>query len=367
MKRAASQAERELTRGRARAEKELDAQIKYLSTGSTLLNLACAGRWSGGFRNGTYNFLVGDSASGKTFLSLTCMAEAAINSAYDDFQLIYDPAENGAMMDFSKFFGRKMAERVTAPSDEGFSSTTEEFYYNLDRRLKDGPCVYVLDSMDALSTEDDDAKFESRKSGKSENGSYGTSKAKMNSAYMRTVIPKLEKSGSILIVIAQTRDNIGFGAQFNPKTRSGGHALRFYAHLELWSSRKETIKKELAGGKGLAKKDRQLGIKSLVKVKKNRHTGREREVVIPIYHSTGIDDIGSCVSYLIDEGHWKKSGGRVTAPEFDFTGTEEQLCRHIDTQPIKMGKVKLRKLAGAVWKSIENACRIERRNPYLEE
>ena len=61
-----------------------------VSTGSTLLNLACSDHPRIGFLMGGYYYLVGDSASGKTFLSLTCFAEACINPAFDNYRLIFD-------------------------------------------------------------------------------------------------------------------------------------------------------------------------------------------------------------------------------------------------------------------------------------
>ena len=65
----------------------------YLGTGSTLLNLACTGKLQGGFLKGHYYSVVGDSSSGKTFLALTCFAEAAINKNFKEFRLIYVLAE----------------------------------------------------------------------------------------------------------------------------------------------------------------------------------------------------------------------------------------------------------------------------------
>lgn len=338
----------------------------YVSTGSTLLNLQCTGKSFAGFKKGAYYLFVGDSASGKTFITLTCLAEAAINPAFDEYQLIYDPAEGGAKMDFAKFFGSKMAERVVdAKGGQNWempeaSRTVEEFYYNLDNALNRGPCIYILDSMDVLSTEDEqdffDAKKKAHEEGKDKSsGTYGTSKPKLNSTNLRAMIPRLAASGSILIIITQTRDNIGFGAQFNPKTRGGGHALKFYADLELWTSRKETIKEKVLG------KNRQLGIRAAIKVKKNRYTGVEGEVEIPIYHSFGIDDIGSCVEYLLDEGHWKKSGGKIKATEFDFHGFEKDLCKKIDTEHLKP---RLRKIVAGVWNKIAERTKIERQSPY---
>lgn len=75
--------------------------------------------------------------------------------------------------------------------------------------------------------------------------------------------------------------------------------MKFYATLELWTSVKEKIKKVVRG------KPRQLGIVASVQVKKNRLTGKESTVEVPFYHSCGIDDTGSCVDYLVEEGRWK--------------------------------------------------------------
>lgn len=327
----------------------------YLSTGSTLLNLACSDRIDGGFQKGTYNFLVGDSASGKTFLSLTCLAEAARDPAFKEYRFIYDNAENGALMDFERYFGSEVKRRTEV---ETSSCTVEGFLYSLDDACRgDRPFIYILDSMDVLSTDEDEGKFLERKDasrgGKEASGSYGTAKAKANSAGIRRLIPKLKETGSILIIISQTRDNIGFG--FDKKTRSGGHALRFYASLELWSSIKGKLKKTVKG------KERQLGITCEVKVKKNRLTGKERTIEIPIYHSLGIDDLGSCVDYLIEEKYWSKNGASIHAADFAFKGGRDKLIDWIEENH-KEGE--LRELVGKLWQEIEQECEIKRRNKY---
>jgi len=335
----------------------------YLSTGSTLLNLACSGRPDGGFIKGNYYFLVGDSASGKTFLSLTCLAEASINKNFDNYRFIYDNSEGGALMDIRKFFGTKVMERLEPPKvDENglpcYSSTIEEFYFNVDDAIERGePFIYILDSMDSLSSADEISKFEETKEayekGKEAAGSYGDGKAKKNSANLRRLLTPLRKSGSILMIINQTRDNLGFG--FEKKTRSGGHALRFYACLEMWSSIKEKISKNIKGAA------RQLGILCKVQIKKNRLTGRERSVTIPIYHSYGIDDIGSCVDYLVEEKHWEQKAGTINAPEFEFKGTRDKLIKHIEENQMEKD---LRMIVGDFWNEIEEACKVKRKTRY---
>lgn len=338
-------------------KKSMEVVRKGLSTGSTLLNLACSGQADVGFLPGTYVFLVGDSASGKSFLSLTCLAEAALNPSFKNYRFIYDNAENGALMDIGKFFGQETARRLETAT---ISNTLEGFFYNLDDAFTEArPFIYVLDSMDCLTTEEETDKFsegkQASRAGKQATGSYGTSKAKANSAGIRRIIPKLKDTGSILIIISQTRDNIGFGSQFNPKTRSGGHALRFYATLEIWSSIRVRIKKTVRG------KERQLGIICKAEVKKNRLTGRERSVEIPILHSSGIDDLGSCCDYLIDEGHWSKSGVNVAAGEFDHKGSRDKLIAKIEDEGREQ---ELRQLVVQVWTEIELASHVPRKRRY---
>lgn len=327
-----------------------------LSSGSTLLNLACSGKAEGAFYPGHVYLLVGDSNSGKSFTSMTCMAEAANHPNFENYRLILDNPENSVKMDVARFFGAKMAAKL----ETLYSGTVEQFYDNVDDACKQGtPFVYVLDSMDALSADDEVEAFEkakeARKSGKDAPDSYGTSKAKANSQGLRLLMDPLRKAGGILIVICQTRDNIGFSSRFQPKTRSGGKSLKFYTTLEIWTSVREQIKDVIKG------KTRQLGILATLHVKKNRLTGRDRQVEVPIYHSSGIDDVGSLVDWLVEEGRWSKVRGVISAPELDFLGKAEDLVRHVEAAGLES---RLKEVAQAHWDEIEAACRVERKSRY---
>lgn len=340
-----------------------------LSTGSTLLNLAMSGMARGGLAKGKYYFVVGDSASGKTFITMTCFAEAAKNAHFDGYRFIHDNAEDGALMDFTKFFGAKANGRIEPPAGSResprYSSTIEEFYYNVDDALDRGvPFIYVLDSMDALESDDDRKKFREQKTAKRKaektgevkkvSGSYGMAKAKMNSTGMRSVIARLKKSQSILIVISQTRDAVGLDAMFREKTRAGGKALRFYAHVEFWTSVVGTIKKKVN------ERDRKLGIRVQARVEKNRQTGRNVDVVVPIYWSHGLDETGGMIDYLVDEGHWKKKGG-IVATELGVTLHREQLVRYVEGGGLE---AQLRQIVCGVWEQIKTACTPVRKSRY---
>lgn len=345
---------------------------RFVSTGSTLLDLAISGRAGCGYLKGHYYHIVGDSSSGKTWFSVSCLAEAANNPMFDDYRLVHDCPEDGAQMDILTYFGSKAASRIEPPrrdkaGEAVHSGTVEDFYFNLDDALDGKPCIYVLDSMDALDALADVKKFEktkktarrreNRKPGaevKEDTGSYGTEKAKLNSTRLRLAVNKLKKTGSILIIISQTRDKIG-GFGFDKKTLSGGRALKFYATLQLWLSVAEPLKKPVRG------KMRSIGAVSLIQTKKNRITGRDRKVKVPFYHSIGIDDAGGCVDYLLEEEHWKKGSKGISAPEFAFHGTREELVAEVqnsDSEP------ELRKLVAGVWQGIEKQLAVIRRPRY---
>lgn len=353
---------------RKKRSKPVIAASDFLSTGSTVLNLACSGRPDGGFVKGYYILLVGDSRSGKTFLSLTCLAEANLNKNFKDYRFVYDNAESGALMDIKRFFGSGVAERMEPPAKDSdgpvFSSTIEDFYYYVDDANKLGkPYIYILDSMDSLDSDEDAKKFNQQKRArrgkktaddeKKSSGTYGTSKAKMNSTTLRKLLSPLQKSGSILITISQTRDDLSWG--YNKKTRAGGRALRFYSTLELWSSIKDQITKTVKG------KKRQLGVNCTVQVKKNRIKGYDRTIQLPIYHSFGIDDLGACVQYLVDEGHWSESQGIITADDFKLKARQEKIIQHIENNNLEKD---LRYLVAEVWDGIEEDCKLDRKRRY---
>lgn len=333
-----------------RKRKESPKPSEFLSTGSTLLDIAL----NGGFAKGTYHLLVGKSSSGKTWLGLTALAEASINPIFTDYQLIYDGPEDGARMDFTKFFGSSLAKRIKLRS----SQTVEEFYYSLDDLTE--PFVYVLDSESSLSSKDEKEKHQESKrawkKGTQTTGSYGDGKAKKHSSHLRQVIGKLKETGSILLIVSQSRDNIGFGSQFEKETRGGGRALTFYATTELWFSRTKSLKRTVRG------KQRKIGNIMQVKVRKNRESGREPIIPIHHYFSVGFDDIGACIRWLVTEKHWSQNKqGIISVPEWELDLKTENLISTIQEE----GREKeLREIVSKVWQEIDSACEVKRRNKY---
>jgi hypothetical protein len=110
-------------------------------------------------------------------------------------------------------------------------------------------------------------------------------------------------------------------------------------------------------------KKRKIGMEVKFKIEKNSLTGLQSEIVVPVYYSYGIDDVGSCVDYLCSEGYWKSGAGKVLAPEFfEERVTREKLIQTIDNDDELYEK--LIDLTGVVWNDILSKCVIKRKKKY---
>jgi hypothetical protein len=102
-------------------------------------------------------------------------------------------------------------------------------------------------------------------------------------------------------------------------------------------------------------------------VRKNRITGKigkDRSVIFPIYYDHGIDDVGACVDFLVENGHWletKKDSGLFIATELTITASRNKLIHHIEDKNLENS---IRHLCGEVWGQIEDEARVERKPRY---
>ncbi len=346
----------------AKRKKQVLSPGSAVSSGCTLLNLSCSDHPSYAFPKGKYIYLVGDSTSGKTFLTLTCFAEAQINKHFQDYELHFDDVEEGALMDIAYFFGKKVAAKMQRHS----SSSIQDFYRRMDDLIASGKkFIYVLDSQDALDNTSARKKFQKQKKqaaeGTKEDGSYGDGKAKYHSENIRWVLSGLRKTGSILIIIGQTRDNLN-PFSFEKKIRSGGKSLKFYATLEIWTAVGKKIKKKIGNIK------RDVGVFCVAEIRKNRLTGKvgkDRCIQIPIYNDFGIDDVGANVDFLIKNKTWPKikNSNQFRADGLNFKGSRNEIIRYVE----KNGHEEtLKELVAKLWNEIEEAMRTKNRKHRYE-
>lgn len=327
-----------------------------LPTGATLLNCACSDNPFGGYALGTVVIGIGDSSSGKSFLMLTSLAVACILKRFDEYDMYYDDAEAAFAFNAEKLFGKAFIERVKMLS----SDTIQQFYGKFVHALnKKKPFIYILDSYDFLTEEEEKARAEVTrkrtfgekltKKERESKGGYKTEKVRVFAEVFRRCRRELVDTNSLFIVVFQTIDAINM--HFVAKTRRGGNAPKFAASHELWMKIADEYKV-----KGL-----EVGIDSSVKVKKNKITGKVREVSFPIYYDYGIDDIRSCVEFILEQEYWELDKTKIIATELDFTGTISKLIDHIEENDLED---KLRLITGDVWLLREDSIKMNRKRRF---
>lgn len=331
--------------------------MTFLSTGSTLFNLALSDKADGGYQLGKVANLIGDSSTGKTLLALTALAEATIRPEFDDYELILDDAEAALEFDIENLFGSKLQERINwkgIDEDNPSSKTPYDFYGNITRLVREGKkFIYVLDSLDSLSSVEEQERASDIADGKAIGGSYKMEKPKALSEVLRNIVRDIKDTQSLVIIISQTRDNIGFGAMFTPKVRSGGRALKFYCSYEIWLAMKGTEKA----------KDRVIGSVVEAKITKNKYTGKIREAQFPIYYSYGLDDISSCIDFLIQEKVFNRPKGKqlIDAPALDLNLTLPKLIKEIEEKNLQP---QLKQIVEQTWTLIEAGIALDRMAKY---
>lgn len=254
--------------------------VIFLPSGSTLLDLVLGGGWA----LGRCVNIVGDKSAGKTGLAIEAAANFGI--LYDPKNIRYAEAEAAFGVAYARSLG--LPEEVE-PSLPGEISTVEEFYADLKKfieaRPSNTPCLYILDSLDALS---DDAEA-GRELG---TATYGTGKARMMSEVFRRIIAEVSSSSCLLIVISQIRDAIGvtFGST---KTRSGGRALDFYASQVVWLAEVKKLSRTVT------KVTRPVGVTVLARNRKNKVGNPFREAEFNLLFNYGVDDETSMLDWLV--------------------------------------------------------------------
>ena len=344
----------------------------WIDTGITLLNCALSDNPFHGWAGGKIGNVIGDSHAGKTVLAFTTLASACYDPKLANYRKKYDDAEEANEFDMRKMFG-KLADEIEPPwmeyekpedeEDEVYgipvnSETIEDFQFHIHKALKEGePFIYILDSFDSIYAQEEmdlvDKIVKAAEEGKEvKKGSYHMQQAKKASQLLRQIRSKLRQTDSLLLIISQTRDNVDSGPFAAKNTRSGGRALKFYSTYEMWMTYTGAIKRTRN------KRERTVGSKVKVKITKNKITGKVREIEFPIYYDYGIDDIQSCVEFMIGEGFWTRTKGGFKNTVLKTAATKEKIISEVEQHQALYRK--LRREVGKAWKEIEDSFRVER-------
>ena len=268
-------------------------EVRFL-TGCKMLDMVLGGKKGVyGVPSGRFINIVGDKSAGKPFLSNEFIAWAYHNFPKEQFRWVYDDCESGYSFDTMSMYGFEVI-----PENPVHSTTVEESFYNITKfaeKLKDNQFgIYVLDSLDALRSEEQDARAEERiksiESGKEMKGTYGMGKAKyLSQEFFPQLCSVIEDKNILVIIISQIRDNVDMFS-FEKYSRAGGKALDFYAHSVIW----------LATAKYIEKKDRKVGVVVKAKTTKSKTPRPFRECFVQFLYDYGLDDIGTSVDYLFE-------------------------------------------------------------------
>ena len=186
------------------------------------------------------------------------------------------------------------------PPSSYLSDLKYNYSFELDKfsqSLKKGEFgIYVLDSLDGLTSKEQDdrakARLEAFDVGKDlDKGTYGMGKQKyLSQEFFPQLCDTIENCNVLVIIISQIREKVEMFAGFEKYSRSGGKAMDFYAHSVLW----------LATCKKIEKKDTAVGVVVKAKTTKSKTPRPYRECFFSFLYDYGLDNIGTSIDYLFD-------------------------------------------------------------------
>ncbi|WP_069299161.1 recombinase RecA [Neptunicoccus sediminis] len=252
--------------------------VEATSTGSIGLDIALG---IGGIPKGRIIEIYGPESSGKTTLTLHCIAEEQKKGgvcAFVDAEHALDPT-------YAKKLGVDLDELLISQPDAG-----EQALEITDTLVRSGAVsMVVVDSVAALTPK-------SELEGDMGDHQVGA-QARLMSQAMRKLTGSISKSKCTVIFINQIRMKIGvmFGS---PETTSGGNALKFYSSVRLDIRRTGAIKD----------RDEVVGNATRVKIVKNKVAPPFKQVEFDIMYGEGISKRGELVDLGVKAGIVEKSG-----------------------------------------------------------
>ena len=269
----------------------------YFRTGCEVLDKLLGGNKDVfGVPAGKFINIVGDKSAGKTFLSNEFIAWAKYNLG-KKFKWCYDDCESGYSFNTEELYGFEIMP--AAIEDRVHSENVEDAFCNINNFTeslkKDEFGIYVLDSLDGLTSYEQDERAEERlkafaKGEQLTKGTYGMGKQKyLSQEFFPQLCSIIEKKNVLVIIISQIRENVDMFS-FEKFSRSGGKAMDFYAHTVLWLA---TVKKIL-------KKETPVGVVVKAKTTKSKTPRPFRECFFSFLYDYGLDSIGTNVDYLFD-------------------------------------------------------------------
>ena len=261
----------------------------FISTGSSMLDLAISNRPDGGIAVGRITEINGLESSGKSLLGAHILAE----TQKKDGIAVYIDTETSVSQEFLEVIGVDMSKMLYLHLEtvEDIFEAIEEIVIKVRESDKDRLVTIMVDSLAGASTKVEmEADF--NKDG------WATAKAIIISKAMRKITQLVGKQKIALVFTNQLRQKLGvmFG---DPWTTSGGKALPFHASTRIRLKNMGQIKDS---------KKNTIGMKCRAQIVKNRLGPPLRHADYDMYFDRGIDNYGAWLTVL-KEHKLVKSGG----------------------------------------------------------
>ena len=261
----------------------------FISTGSSMLDLAISNKPNGGVAVGRITEINGLESSGKSLLGAHILAETQKKGGV----AVYIDTETSVSQEFMDVIGIDMSKMLYLHLEtvEDIFEAIEEIVTKVRESDKDRLVTILVDSLAAATTKVElEADFD--KDG------WATAKAIIISKAMRKITQLIGREKIALIFTNQLRQKLGvmFG---DPWTTSGGKALPFHASTRIRLKNMGQIKDT---GKNV------LGMKCRAQIVKNRLGPPLRHADYDMYFDRGIDNYGAWLTVL-KEHKLVKSGG----------------------------------------------------------
>ena len=267
---------------------------EFISTGSSVLDLAIANRPNGGVAVGRITEINGLESSGKSLIGTHILAETQKKGGV----AVYIDTETSVSREWLETIGVDVSKLLYLHVEtvEDIFQCIESIVTKIRESDRERLVTILVDSLAGASTKVEmEADFE--KDG------WATSKAIIVSKAMRKITQMIGRERIALVFTNQLRQKLGvmFG---DPWTTSGGKALPFHASTRIRLKNMGQIK--------VGAKNDVIGMKCRAQIIKNRLGPPLRHADFNLYFDSGIDDMGSWLTVLKDHKLLKIAGAWYT-------------------------------------------------------
>lgn len=293
---------------------------EFISTGSSLLDIAISNRQNGGIAIGRITEISGLEGSGK---SLLC-AHMIANVQKEGGLAVLIDTEFAINEEFFIAVGVDMNKLIVShpTSIEDVFEMVEKIIESIRKKQGNSRKVLIIvDSIAGVGTKvGNEGSFEQK--------GFGTQKAKCISAALQRITPNIAFQKIALVLTNQLRQRMNAMPFQDPYITPGGMGIQYFTSTRLRLSIAGAIK---------TKEKEQIGVKISAKVTKNRLGPPNRKVTFDVYYDRGVDDVSSWIAYLKEKEIIEGTNGRFTftdsnGEEHKFqTSTWKEFCEEHPT------------------------------------